>query len=107
MPGIDELADPAVRAVVSAINAGDRGGFLAALTADATLSDDGVEHDLTQWADQEIFSAHGHMDAIVSASEDGRSLVADYRNDTYGQMRTAWTFEVSGGKVSRIEAGQA
>lgn len=107
MPSIEEVVDPAVRDVLTAINAGDREGFFAALTADATLSDDGTEQNLTQWADQEIFSAHGHMDNIVSVSDDGRSLVADYRNDTYGQMRTAWTFAVSGRKVSRIEAGQA
>ena len=47
------------------------------------------------------------MDDVVSQSDEGRSLVAHYRNDLYGQMRTAWTFRVTGGRVSRIEAGQA
>jgi hypothetical protein len=28
--------------------------FSAALTPDATLSDDGTEQDLTHWADQEV-----------------------------------------------------
>lgn len=107
MASAEELTDPAVRAVVTAINTGDRDGFFAALTTDATLSDDGTERDLTQWVDREIFAAHGHMDDIVTQSDDGRSLVADYRNDVYGQMRTAWRFQVTAGKVSRIEAGQA
>lgn len=107
MASIDDINEPAVRTVVTAINAGDREGFFAALTSDATLSDDGAEQDLTQWVDQEIFSANGHMDQVVSVSDGGRSVVADYRNDTYGQMRTAWTFTVTGEKVSRIEAGQA
>lgn len=107
MASVDELTDPAVRAVVAVINTGDRDAFFAALTPDATLSDDGAEQDITRWADREIFSAGGHMDDVVSQSDDGRSLIADYRNDTYGQMRTAWTFTVSGGKITRIEAGQA
>jgi hypothetical protein len=102
----DQPADPTVRAVVTAINAGDRAGFFAAFTSDATLSDDGTEHDLTQWADREIFSSNGHLE-VVSQSDQGRSLVADYRNDTWGEMRTAWTFVVTGGKVSRLETGQA
>lgn len=71
------------------------------------MSDDGTEQNLTEWADREIFSAGGHMDDVVSQSDEGRSLVAHYRNDLYGQMRTAWTFRVTGGRVSRIEAGQA
>ncbi|GAB3490986.1 nuclear transport factor 2 family protein [Amycolatopsis cihanbeyliensis] len=107
MPDIDAISDPPVRAVVAAINAADRDGFFASITSDATLSDDGVERDLTQWVDREVFISHGRMENVVSQSEDGRSFVVDYRNDTYGLMRTAWKFEVSDGKVSRIETGQA
>lgn len=103
---VDELIEPAVRAVVTAINTGDRVGFFAALTPDATLTDDGTKRDLAQWADREIFISNGRMD-VVSQSDDGHSLIADFRNDTWGQMRTAWRFAVTGGKVSRIDTGQA
>jgi hypothetical protein len=44
---------------------------------------------------------------VVSASDGGRSLIAAYRNDTWGEMRTRWAFTVTGGKVSRFETGQA
>ena len=76
------------------------------LTPDATMSDDGTDRDLAEWADQEIFSARGHLD-VVSAHDGGRSLIAAYRNDTWGEMRTRWAFTVTHGKIGRFETGQA
>ncbi|MEU0030802.1 nuclear transport factor 2 family protein [Streptomyces sp. NPDC006335] len=102
----DQLSDPAVRALVTAINAHDRQAFADALTPGATMSDDGSDRDLRQWAEKEIFSANGHMD-VESESDDGLSLVADYRNDIWGAMRTRWQFVIDGEKVSRFETGQA
>ncbi|MFF3019270.1 nuclear transport factor 2 family protein [Streptomyces sp. NPDC057939] len=103
----DQLTDPTVRAFVTAVNAGDRDAFQAVLTPDATMSDDGSDRDLTQWTDREIFSSGGRM-AVASESDAGRSLVVDYRNDTWGEMRTAWRFDVTAdGRVSRFETGQA
>ena len=101
-----ELTDPTTRALVEAINANDREAFFALLAPDATLSDDGTDRDLTDWVDREIFSAGGHMD-VVSQADDGRSWLADYRNDTYGQMRTSWAIRVDGGRITRLETGQA
>jgi hypothetical protein len=101
-----DVTDPAVRALIAAINAGDRQAFFAALTADATMSDDGTDRDLAEWADREIFSAHGQL-TVVSVHGGGRSLVAAYRNDTWGEMRTRWAFMVTDGKISRFETGQA
>ncbi|MFD9335847.1 nuclear transport factor 2 family protein [Streptomyces sp. NPDC060028] len=102
-----QLSDPAVRAFVAAVNAGDQGAFRALLTPDATMSDDGSDRDLAQWAEKEIFSCGGHM-AVASESDGGRALVVDYRNDTWGEMRTAWRFDVAAdGRISRFETGQA
>ena len=98
--------DPAVRALVSAVNAGDRDAFLAALAPDATMSDDGSDRDLHDWIDREIFTVRGRMD-VLSESDGGRSLVARFSNDTWGEMRTAWRFTVADGKVSRFDTGQA
>lgn len=100
------VADPTVRAFIKAINEGDRDAFFAVLTPDATMYDDGTDRNLTEWVDREIFDANGHLD-VESAGDDGRSLIANYRNDTYGAMRTAWRFEVSDGRISRFETGQA
>ncbi|GAA2375109.1 MULTISPECIES: nuclear transport factor 2 family protein [Streptomyces] len=103
---MDMLTDPAVRAFVAAVNAGDREAFRGVLTEDATMSDDGSERDLAQWTDREIFDAGGHMD-IESESEDGHALIVRFRNDTWGEMRTSWRFEVAdNGRVSRFETGQ-
>ena len=73
-----ELADPVVRRLVEAVNAGDRDGFFAVLTEGATMSDDGSERDLTEWVDREIFSADLRME-VESQSDDGRSLVINYK----------------------------
>jgi hypothetical protein len=106
MVAVNELFDPTVRSVVTAINAGDRPAFLAEFVDNPTMSDDGSERDFEDWIDREIFSSNGHLE-VESQSEDGRSLIARYRNDTYGEMRTSWQFEIAAAKVTRMECGQA
>lgn len=106
MSSTEKVTDPPVRALIDAINAGDRDAFFALLTADATLSDDGTERNLTEWVDKEIFTVDGHLE-VESATDEGRSLIAQYRNNTWGVMRTRWKFTVTDDKISRIEAGQA
>ena len=106
MPAPDELVDPVVRALVEAVNAGDRDAFFELLAPGATMSDDGSERDLPEWVDREIFSSEGQME-VESQSEDGRSLVVDYTNSKYGTMRTNWRFILDGEKVGRFETGQA
>ena len=106
MTGSQDVTDPAVQALISAINAGDRTAFFAALAPGATMSDDGTDRDLAGWADREIFTVNGHLE-VVSATDGGRSLIAAYRNDTWGEMRTRWAFTINGGKVARFETGQA
>lgn len=49
---------------------------------------------------------HGHLD-VVSARDGGRLLIAAYRKDTWGEMRTRWAFTIADGKISRFETGQA
>ena len=102
----DKLRNPVVSALVTAINAGDREAFKALLTPDATMSDDGTDRDMDAWMDREIFSSHGHLD-VQSQSDGGLTLAAVFRNDTWGEMRTAWRFTVSDGSISRFETGQA
>ncbi|UQX02755.1 nuclear transport factor 2 family protein [Streptomyces sp. RerS4] len=103
----NRLSDPTVRAFVTAVNAGDQQAFQALLAPGATMSDDGSDRDIADWSEREIFSSGGRMD-VESEADGGRSLIVDYRNDTWGAMRTAWRFEVTGdGRVSRFETGQA
>ncbi|MCX4746999.1 nuclear transport factor 2 family protein [Kitasatospora sp. NBC_01287] len=103
---VAKLSDPTVRALVTAVNANDRAAFLALLTEGATMSDDGSDRELQEWIDREIFGSRGHME-VQTESDGGRSLIANFRNETWGEMRTAWRFEIADGKVSRFETGQA
>lgn len=100
------MTNSAVRALVAAINSGDRAAFMATLTPGAVLTDDGTERSLTEWIDKEIFTVNGHI-TVDQEDEGGRRLLARFRNDTWGEMSTRWRFEVSGDKISRIETGQA
>ncbi|MEU7294603.1 MULTISPECIES: nuclear transport factor 2 family protein [Streptomyces] len=103
---VNQLSDPAVRAFVTALNANDEEAFRAALVPGATMSDDGSERDVEQWTEKEVFASRGHME-IESEKGDGRDLVARYRNDTWGEMRTRWRFTVEDGRIARFETGQA
>lgn len=101
-----KLTNPAVRALVEAINGGDREAFLATLAPGAVLTDDGTERILADWIDKEIFTVNGQL-TVERLDEDGLGMLARFRNDTWGEMSTRWRFEVSGDKISRIETGQA
>ena len=93
-----------MRRLVAAINDGDRNAFLATLTPDATLTDDGDPRSLHDWIDREIFSAHGHT-TVEREEEDRLHLLARYRNDTWEEMPTFWSFQVTRDKISRIDTG--
>lgn len=103
---VNRLADPTVRAFVTAVNAHDKDAFQEVLAPGVTMSDDGSDRDVADWTDREIFSSNGHMD-VENEADGGRVLIVSYRNDTWGEMRTKWRFTVDGGKVSRFETGQA
>ena len=68
-----EPSNPVVHRLAAAINDGDRNAFLATLTPDATLTDDGNPRSLRDWIDREIFSALGHMN-VEREEEDGLYL---------------------------------
>ncbi|MDX8029261.1 nuclear transport factor 2 family protein [Lentzea sp. BCCO 10_0856] len=99
-------SDPTVDAFIAAVNAGDRTAFFGLLTPDASMYDDGTDRDLRAWTAKEIFDDNGHME-VESSSADGKSLIIRYRNDTWGEMRTYWRFDVESGRVKRFETGQA
>jgi len=103
---VDQLSEKAVRAFVTALNAGDRQAFAESLTPGATMSDDGSDRDLAEWTEREIFGSGGRM-TVESQTPDGLGLVALFRNDTWGEMRTAWRFILDGDRVGRFETGQA
>ncbi|MFB7631618.1 nuclear transport factor 2 family protein [Streptomyces sp. NPDC056149] len=98
--------DPVVAKFVDALNTGDSNDLFGLLTPDATMSDDGTDRDLRDWLQSEALGSNGRMD-VESVADGGTALVANYTNDRWGAMRTAWRFTVSGDKISRFETGQA
>ncbi|MEV6426539.1 nuclear transport factor 2 family protein [Nocardia sp. NPDC051463] len=98
--------DPVVQEFVDALNQNDQDRFFAVLTDDASMSDDGVERNLAQWTDSEVFGSSGRME-IETIGDGGIELVANYTNSRWGSMRTNWRFTLRDGKVSRFETGQA
>ena len=101
-----ELVDPAVRAFVDALNANDPAAVRAAMTANATMTDDGTPRVLGDWLEREVFDTHGRMD-VTQQSPDGRDLLVDYTNEQWGTMATRWRFQVVDGLVSHFDTGQA
>jgi hypothetical protein len=98
----EKPTNPAVRRLVAAIDSGDRDAFLAALTPDATLTDDGNNpRSLTDWIDRQIFSVHGHL-TIEREEGHGLHLLARYRNDNLGEMSTYWRFQVAGTRSAAL-----
>ena len=80
-----DLADPVVRKLVEAVNAGDRDAFFALLTEDATMSDDGSDRDLDRVGrprDLLRRRAHGGRVAVRRRPLAGRQLhELDLRDD--------------------------
>jgi hypothetical protein len=101
-----ELADPAVRAFIRALNSHDRTALRETMTSGATMTDDGEQRVLGQWLSREVFDSNGRMD-VATQSDDGHDLVAYFTNDRWGTMRTRWHFETAEGKVSHFDTGQA
>ncbi|MFD9904373.1 nuclear transport factor 2 family protein [Streptomyces sp. NPDC059063] len=95
---------PAVRAFVDAVNAQDRDALWAVLAKDATVVDVGTKRDLDAWVERELFSAHARME-VVRESPDGLSVTAQFHNDIWGDIGTAWEFSVSDGVIRGFVTG--
>lgn len=106
MIATSELVDPAVRAFVEALNANDESALREAMTAGATMSDDGTPRAMDPWLRSEVFEGHGRM-AVTRQSPDGRDLDVDYSHDKWGTMATRWHFEILDGRVAHFDTGQA
>jgi hypothetical protein len=96
-----KLSDPVVRAVVAAMRDGDRNTFFAAFAPSAVLTDDGNPQPLEEWADREIFRAHGRLE-VHKQDRGGLELVGPFRSDQW-DMETIWRFDVADGRVRRLD----
>jgi hypothetical protein len=97
----EELTNQVVRAVVIALRNGDREAFLAAFSPSAKLTDDGNPQPLVEWADREIFRAHGRLN-VESEDRDGLELTGRFESDQW-DMLTVWRFEVINERIQRLD----
>nr|AFK24828.1 hypothetical protein Josef01_02j05_39 [uncultured archaeon] len=97
----EELSNSVVRAVITAMRDGDRKAFFAAFAPSAVLTDDGNPQPLADWADREIFRAHGRLE-VDKEDRSGLELVGPFRSDQW-DMATMWRFDVADGRVRRLD----
>ncbi|AIC15358.1 hypothetical protein [Nitrososphaera viennensis] len=97
----EELTNPAVRAVITAMRDCNREAFFAAFAPSAELTDDGHLQPLKEWADREIFQAHGHLD-VEREDSNGLELVGLFHSDQW-DMKTMWRFRVIDGRIHRLD----
>ena len=97
----EELTNPVVRAMVTAMHNGDRKAFFAFFAPTTKLTDDGNPVPLTEWIDREIFGAHGRL-YVETEDRDGLELAGRFESDKW-DMLTAWRFEITNEHIQRLD----
>jgi hypothetical protein len=97
----EELTNPVVRAMVTAMYNGDSKAFFAAFASSAKLTDDGNPEPLAEWVDREIFHAHGRL-YVESEDRDGLELTGRFESDQW-DMLTVWRFEIVNERIQRLD----
>jgi hypothetical protein len=97
----EELTNPVVRAMVTAMHIGDRRAFFALFAPSAKLTDDGNPEPLTEWVDREIFGAKGSL-YVESEDRDGLELTGRFESDKW-DMLTVWRFEIVNERIRCLD----
>jgi hypothetical protein len=97
----EELTNPVVRAMVTAMHNGDRKAFFALFAPTAKLTDDSNPVSLTEWVDREIFGAHGRL-YVETEDRDGLELTGRFESDMW-DMLTVWRFEIINEHIQRLD----
>lgn len=97
----EELTNPVVRAMVTAMRNGDRKAFFDLFVPSAKLTDDGNLEPLAEWVDREIFRAHGSL-YVESEDRDGLQLTGRFESDQW-DMLTVWRFEIVNERIQRLD----
>jgi hypothetical protein len=98
---VEELTNSVVRAVVTAMRDGDRRAFFASFKPSVILTDDGNQQPFADWANREIFRAHGRLD-LKQQNRNVLELVGPFHSDQW-DMETVWRFEIADGRVRRLD----
>jgi hypothetical protein len=102
----DELTNPAVRAVIEALQRGDKTAWSSLFEPDATLYDDGSPRSLAKFTRDSV--GHERFTCIDHVDNRGLDLTGTFHSDQWGSFRTYFRFQLSpSGKVKRLDIGQA
>jgi hypothetical protein len=100
--------DPIVKAAIEAMNTRDRQQWSALFADSITLSDDGTARDFTQWSDSELFGKNkAYLKSIDRVGDNGLTLYGKFHSDRWSEFNTFMKFKVEGGKITRLDVGQA
>ena len=100
------LKNPIVKAVIDALQKGDRAAWSAQFEPNAQLFDDGTPHSLEKFTHDAL--GHERFTKIETVSDDGLEITGQFHSDQWGDFRTYFRFTLSAnGKVARLDIGQA
>jgi hypothetical protein len=104
----DSAIDPVVRDAIRAMNARDRESWLALFADNATMSDDGDEHDLIEWSVSELFGeSRAYVKDVKRVEDNGRTIYADFHSDQWGDFETFMKFDIDdSNRITRLDLGQ-
>jgi hypothetical protein len=97
----EELTNPVVRGLVTAMRDSNRKAFFAAFSSSAKLTDDGNSQPLSEWVDREIFRAHGQLH-VEWEDRDGLELTGRFESDQW-DMLTVWRFKVMNDRIYQLD----
>lgn len=105
-PILDKLANPTVKAAITALQEGDREAWSALFEQSAKLYDDGRPRSLQAFTRDAL--GHERFTSIDRVANDGLDLVGHFHSDLSGGSRTYFNFQLSpAGKILRLDIGQA
>ncbi|WP_078326257.1 hypothetical protein [Mycobacteroides salmoniphilum] len=102
---LGQVADPAVRAALTAWQHADSPGWLAAFVDRPGLTDDGASRDFAAFS-AEI--GNEYFTEIEKVSPDGRTITGQFHSETWGDFRTFFRFVPgASGTFEQLDIGQA
>ena len=102
----DALTNPVIKAVIEALQNGDRKTWSALFEPDAELYDDGSPRSLKEFT-RDAFG-HERFTSIDRVENNGLDLTGAFHSDRWGDFQTYFRFQLSpAGKINRLDIGQA
>ena len=100
------LTNSTVKAVIEALQKGDRKAWSALFEPGARLYDDGAPRRLETFTREAL--GHERFTSIDRVDNEGLNVVGAFHSDQWGDFRTYFRFQLTAsGKIKRLDIGQA